>query len=112
VGERGVGGKLPGRDGTVVLRVDPGDLTVVSLTQTAPGVAASAVGAPLIGMDARIRREDKSMRVTVWSSRFATHSEPAAATAATGRAPTARVAVTEPFGSRATTELAGTATWF
>ena len=72
-------------------------------------VAASAVGVPPIGIARTACRDDRSTRVTLWSSRFATHNAPAPDVIATGRAPTGTIAAIEPDGSRATIEFAATA---
>ena len=79
-----------------------------SVTQTTPSLVVTAVGAPPIAMVRRACRDETSTRVTLLSSRFATHNAPAPDAIATGRAPTGTVALIEPDGSRATIEFAAT----
>src|SRR5206468_909185 len=80
-----------------------------TLTQTPLLSAASPVGAAATEIVRTALRDGTSTRVTLLSSRLATHSVPRPDVSATGRAPTGTVATTEPDGFRATTEFAATA---
>src|SRR5215210_2870365 len=62
-----------------------------------------------MGMFRTACRDETLTRVTLWSSRFATHNAPAPEAIATGRAPTGTLAAIEPDGSRAMIEFAATA---
>ena len=79
-----------------------------SVTQTPVLVAAIPAGVSPIGTLRTAFCDAPSTRVTLSSSRFATHSAPAPDAIAAGRAPTGTVATIDPDGSRATIEFAAT----
>src|SRR5262245_49064116 len=74
--------------GSMRLTVTDGLAAFEPTTQTAPGEAASPVGVPGTAIARTTVPVSRSIRATVRSSRFATHSEPEPDAIEPGRAPT------------------------